>query len=794
MMDYTKIQGGLQKQMKKIDNTEASISKDLDKTKSGIKQLKKPKGPGLLGLLMGGIAPIAFTIIGGLILITLARLALKKWSDTYMPKPDGSKMSIFGIPIPGWDTMKSIGLGIWNFVTVGLPNYWDRLKHFMGNVKKSLFGRNGALRDTIETKNTFRKIIGALIIANTKKYGGWLLKILGFALSFIPGVGPVAKFIIEFAPALYTFISTQIMLIWSNNKASAERAAKAQAANQMASGKSQVEHFRTALLANAKGVKPFKGQLNAIQGLQTSSRKGGGKLPTKGAIMRSVPTHVNKNFSKGQDIQKSKMKDSKKKSDENVEDRLKSNNKGDLLVTIHNASQRYSEELNYIRIARMQGNASPAVLKAMRQKAERVRQTMVDAIMPQINTLDDYILKLSKSPRFKNVKGPLYDPNTGWNPGYRVMAADLRSIIPLNPFEALHKTADVYFGKPADAEVDSIGFMPFTWMQDGAKISVHPINYEIARAKAIRQIYTMYLKGWDGYSIWSGKPLAIDTKKLSQYWTEWNSALVSHKIGGYDKEDDVLFKDKFGKFLKKLRSGQIQGKDNSLETAKDDSWKLGGTAKAALSGAAIGGALLGPVGAAVGAAVGAIANVTAKFVGKQTKNAKRIFNYDKGDPNLEYKEGDSWWTKRKKDAKRLKRKAQAALTIKEWRGTKAAGVTYGDVRDFWLDSGALDLFANGQIMGTVGAAIPLLQFLMKKGILPKAPKADKSNEIHDLMHWFYGMAGIKGYDWKQVIGDEASQAGFAQVFLEYLKYKVLPQWNKVEKLLSNEITYKTEKT
>ena len=54
------------------------------------------------------------------------------------------------------------------------------------------------------------------------------------------------------------------MLIWNNNRASAERAAKAQAANQMSSGKSQVEHFKTALLANSKGVKPFKGQLNAI--------------------------------------------------------------------------------------------------------------------------------------------------------------------------------------------------------------------------------------------------------------------------------------------------------------------------------------------------------------------------------------------------------------------------------------------------------------------------------------------------------------------------------------------------
>ena len=264
MMDYTKIQGGLQKQMKKVDKTESSIYKDLNKTKGKIKQMNRPKGLGLLSLLMGGIAPIAFTIIGGLILITLARLALKKWSDTYMPKTDGSTMSIFGIPIPGWDTMKSIGLGIWNFVTVGLPNQFDKLKHFIGNVKQQLFGKKGALRDSIETKNTFRKIIGALIIANTKKYGGWLLKILGFALSFIPGCGPIARFIIEFAPVLYTFISTQVMLLWSNNKASAERTAKAQAANQMASGQSQVKHFRSVLLTNAKGVKPFKGQLNAI--------------------------------------------------------------------------------------------------------------------------------------------------------------------------------------------------------------------------------------------------------------------------------------------------------------------------------------------------------------------------------------------------------------------------------------------------------------------------------------------------------------------------------------------------
>ena len=79
----------------------------------------------------------------------------------------------------------------------------------------------------------------------------------------------------------------------------------------------------------------------------------------------------------------------------------------------------------------------------MNQKAEGIRLKIAEAIIPQIKTLDSYILQLSKSPRFKNVKGPLYDPDTGWNPGYRVYASDLRSIIPLKPFEALHKTADV---------------------------------------------------------------------------------------------------------------------------------------------------------------------------------------------------------------------------------------------------------------------------------------------------------------------------------------------------------------
>lgn len=178
---------------------------------------------------------------------------------------------------------------------------------------------------------------------------------------------------------------------------------------------------------------------------------------------------------------------------------------------------------------------------------------MKEVVVPQIQTLDNYIAQLSKSTRFKNVKGPLYDPNTGWNPGYRVFASDLMSIIPLNAFEALHKKADIAFGQPAEAEANSIGFMPFTWIQNGVKMSVHPILYELSRAKAIREIYGEVLKMTDGVSFWTGKALTLDTKELAKEWQQWNYALYDHDVGDYDEyaggEDNVLFKDRFGKFL-----------------------------------------------------------------------------------------------------------------------------------------------------------------------------------------------------------------------------------------------------
>lgn len=124
-----------------------------------------------------------------------------------------------------------------------------------------------------------------------------------------------------------------------------------------------------------------------------------------------------------------------------------------------------------------------------------------------MKALDAYIDQLVQSPRFKGVKGPLYHPETGWNPGYRVFASDLMSPIPLEPFEAIHDKADVPFGTPVEAETGSVGFMPFTWIQNNARISVNPVGYEIERAKALKKLYkwvaeqaadTMFNTAWFG--------------------------------------------------------------------------------------------------------------------------------------------------------------------------------------------------------------------------------------------------------------------------------------------------------
>ena len=416
-----------------------------------------------------------------------------------------------------------------------------------------------------------------------------------------------------------------------------------------------------------------------------------------------------------------------------------------------------------------------AYIKDVKKQVSQ-KMLMGSTISGQIKALDAYIDTLSKSTRFKNVKGALYDPNTGWNVGYRVTSADLMSPIPLKPFEAIHSKADVPFGKPAKEEVDSIGVMPFTWMQNGAKIAVHPVNYEMERAKALRKLYawvaeqagnTMFKTDFFGNNQSMANFNKVIQDKGGKAWLEWNNAVSKKSLFKYENPESVLYGDKFGSYIKKLRAGKLQGRENSLDSAVNGDKKHGATIspemKSTARDAAVMGTLstMGPIGiaSAIGYKAAAIAG---DWQAKKDAIAKKYDKAQNGlDGELATKKGDGFLTRIKKWNARRKRRNSAVDTIEEWRGTEASGVNYGKVRDFWLDSGALDLFKNHTIFGTTGAAIPLIDFLIKKDMLPKAPKADKSNRIHDLMHWFYGKAGIKGYDWKQVVGDEESQAGFA---------------------------------
>lgn len=214
MLNYKPIQKGVKKQLDKVGSDEKTISQDLAETEKGIKKLKnKKKGSFLSRLMNGGITGLIFKVIGGLILIALARIALKKWKEAYMPPTDGSTMTIFGFQIPGWDTIKAIGIGIYNFVTVGLMNHYDRLKLFFGNLHNQLFGKKGAIRSMAQVRHILRRIVWAWIIGQTKKavrgLCDWLLDILAVPLNALaPGAGLVLKFLIKLLPEIYSFITT----------------------------------------------------------------------------------------------------------------------------------------------------------------------------------------------------------------------------------------------------------------------------------------------------------------------------------------------------------------------------------------------------------------------------------------------------------------------------------------------------------------------------------------------------------------------------------------------------------
>ena len=135
-INFNPIQNQIKKLNKKADKGEAEIKGDLDKTKDGIGKLKSKARRNLVQKFIFGGGPmgILFTVVGGLLLIGMIRTMWKSWKEQYMPETDPNTYTFFGIPIPGFGTMKAFGIGIYNYVTVGLPSHFRKLKSFLGNV------------------------------------------------------------------------------------------------------------------------------------------------------------------------------------------------------------------------------------------------------------------------------------------------------------------------------------------------------------------------------------------------------------------------------------------------------------------------------------------------------------------------------------------------------------------------------------------------------------------------------------------------------------------------------------
>ena len=771
ILDYKNINKNVQKQMKRVDKDEDLINKNLKSTEKNIRELnnRKNKKGSILGMIFNplGWMKIAFIAIGGIILITLTRMALKKFKDTYMPPSDGKTVKIFGIPIPGISEIKSLCIGIYNFARVGIPNIYGKLKVWISGVKKSLFGKGGMFSSMAQVKNTLRKIALAWVIGQTKDVLGKLLgpigMVLKFALKFtklVPGWGIAISIAVEVIPLLFSFIAAQIMLQWSNKKAAMEEKMEGLSKNLKS------ESIKQKMLSASKNVSPMAPP-SVMPGLQTP--KYGSRRQLGGAIMRRVELKTTGKNDFAKMSQKKSLEDEIEKS------------KG-------STKKLYSGDDVKNPIGRMARNLG-AVANGGKDN-EFIQNIYNTTIKPQVQKLDSYIDALNKSKRFRNVRGGLYDPITGWNPGYRVFQSDLMSPIPMNPFEGIHDKADVKLGEPSRGDESYIGIMPYTWIQNGVQVSAHPLKYELARALTIRKIWSNL---WDDVQYLGRlkQSAFICNKDVSdifpKYDKEWRKTSYVTQ-GGFG--NDIVYGDRFVKFLEKFRAGEIDHKQNNMKTVDDMGkidWKgilkTSGTVALILTTGGMGYASL----KAGQWAMGKIQN-TSKRISKDASYGKKH----------EYQSvrGKGFWGglksilgNAKTFAKNRISQAGSLYWIKRFSGISSDGVSYGDVRDMMMDGGILNMFSNKQILAPISKASSLIKLLLERKILHPADHKNNEPVLHDLMwEFFVNRQKIAGYEWKKMQTDEYAQAGFSQSLLEYFGLLIMPLWNRVEKMLKHVIS------
>lgn len=382
--------------------------------------------------------------------------------------------------------------------------------------------------------------------------------------------------------------------------------------------------------------------------------------------------------------------------------------------------------------------------------------------------------------------GPLYDPVYGWNKGYRVYKADLMSPIPMTPFEEIHNKADIPIGQLSRGSDEYIGIMPFTWMQNGVEFSAHPINFEIQRATKIREIWTdLWTAICTGHKLYGShyNQEFIRSKVFPWYAKRWRETQYLTK-GGYD--DNVLYKDKFTKFLERFRAGEINDENNNLEGAMDKTNWLKVAAWVACP--------VGMLAATVGKAA-------LQYAAKQAENLDRATSYGNLTTAEEEGGGVLGWFKSK--AKNTFSRFNSLSELRKFRKLSFDGVNYGDVRDLMIDKGILGLFNDGTVSAPIVKANTIIDNLTGNGIGYSAldGSIEKQEElshtfsanedgIFHLMWQYFKREGITGFSLDDTYGlrnDKGAQAAFAQSLLEHFALNVIPQWNTVEDLLGKVI-------
>lgn len=141
------------------------------------------------------------------------------------------------------------------------------------------------------------------------------------------------------------------------------------------------------------------------------------------------------------------------------------------------------------------------------------------------------------SQRFGNVKGPLYDPETGWNPAYRIREDDLVTYLPTGIFEPLSNTP-FRLGVPSNEKFkNTIGYVPFSWYpikadgKQGEKNYVDPILFEIQRAQWRKEVLWSIL---NYFSTWGINELNGDWG--GTYWRNSYSVAGSNVLIDPQKE------------------------------------------------------------------------------------------------------------------------------------------------------------------------------------------------------------------------------------------------------------------